>query len=108
MPPVLNVVTAEQWDEVYNRITDRLVVVCFSADWCGPCKRLAPEYSEMAAQYPDVRFVKINVDTARPFIPAVATVRKLPSFAFVRNKEQVFAMRGAHPQQLKEKIEALR
>jgi thioredoxin-like negative regulator of GroEL len=108
MPGVLHIATADAWDRIYNGVTDKLVVVCFTASWCGPCKRLAPEYSQMAVEYPDVRFVKIDVDAARAEIPAIATVKSLPSFVLVRNQEQVGSMKGAHLQQLKKMINAHR
>ena len=41
---------------------DQLVVVDFYADWCGPCKAIAPKIEEMAAENEDVVFLKVNVD----------------------------------------------
>ncbi|MBW6431764.1 thioredoxin, partial [Patescibacteria group bacterium] len=41
------------------------VVVDFYADWCGPCKMMAPIFEEAAAESKDVKFGKLNVDTAR-------------------------------------------
>jgi thioredoxin 1 len=41
------------------------VVVDFYADWCGPCKMMAPIFEEAAAEAKDVKFGKLNVDTAR-------------------------------------------
>ena len=106
--PVMHISTAEEWEEVYRRITGHLVVVCFGAAWCGPCRRIAEEYEALAAEYSDVRFVKIDVDAARGNIEAVDTVRSLPSFALIRNQEQVDAMTGAHIKELRAKIETHR
>lgn len=41
------------------------VVVDFYADWCGPCKMMAPIFEEAAAEAKDVKFGKLNVDDAR-------------------------------------------
>ena len=48
-------------DEVIN--CDKTVLVDFWADWCGPCKMLAPTISEIAEEFADsVKVGKVNVD----------------------------------------------
>ncbi|MBW6432091.1 thioredoxin, partial [Patescibacteria group bacterium] len=41
------------------------VVVDFYADWCGPCKMMAPIFEEAAKEAKDAKFGKLNVDEAR-------------------------------------------
>ncbi|KAL6497496.1 hypothetical protein OROHE_027125 [Orobanche hederae] len=41
---------------------NKLMVVDFSASWCGPCKLMEPFFNQMSAKYSDVNFVKIDVD----------------------------------------------
>lgn len=38
------------------------VVVDFNADWCGPCKMLAPVIDELAEEHPEIKFVSVNID----------------------------------------------
>ncbi len=48
--------------EFEDTIKDGITLVDFFADWCGPCKMLAPVLEDVSLQYPDIKFVKVNVD----------------------------------------------
>lgn len=61
-----------------------LVVIDLYADWCGPCKMLAPVIHELEAEYPDVKFCKINVDSERELASAFK-VTSIPMVAFVKD-----------------------
>ena len=51
-------------DDNFDDITSKdVVIVDFYADWCGPCKMMAPIFEEAQSEYQDkVKFAKINVD----------------------------------------------
>lgn len=50
-------------EELENILSsNKYVVVDFSADWCGPCKALAPLLDEISTTMTDIKFVKIDVD----------------------------------------------
>jgi len=54
--------TDSTFDEEVNG-AEQLVLVDFWAEWCGPCKLIAPVLAELAAEHPDtLRVVKVNVD----------------------------------------------
>lgn len=55
------------------------ILVDFYADWCGPCKRIAPELEKLSKSYPDVTFIKVNVDTLQELSQKYA-VASLPTF----------------------------
>ena len=61
-----------------------LVVIDLYADWCGPCKMLAPVIEELEREYPDVKFGKINVDN-EPELTALFKVQSIPYIALVKN-----------------------
>ena len=67
---------------------DKLVFIDLYADWCGPCRMLAPVLAELEAEYPDVKFCKVNVDD-QPEIAKMFNVTSIPMVAFV--KDNVFA-----------------
>ena len=54
--------TDSTFDEEVNG-AEQLVLVDFWAEWCGPCKLIAPVLAELAAEHPDMlRVTKVNVD----------------------------------------------
>ena len=59
-------------------------LVDFYADWCGPCQRLAPILEELAAENPDARIVKVNVDQS-PSLAAEYGVNSIPSLKVFKN-----------------------
>ena len=63
---------------------DRLAVIDLYADWCGPCKLLAPVMEELEREYPDVKFCKINVDR-EPELTAMFKTESIPYIALVKD-----------------------
>lgn len=78
------------------------VVADFYADWCGPCRAIAPVYERLATQHAVpgfLAFAKVNVDHVQP-VAAQYGVAAMPTFMFFKSGKQVAvngsaAIRGA-------------
>lgn len=86
---------------------DQLAVVDFFADWCGPCKMMAPIVEELAESYKDqVKIGKLNVDNS-PATAAKYKVMSIPTIIFIKNGNVVETIVGVVSKaQLEEKIKA--
>jgi thioredoxin 1 len=69
------------------------VLVDFYADWCGPCKRLAPVLDELAQETPDARIVKIDIDRS-PKVAAHYGVRSIPTLILFKDGKPVTRRTG--------------
>ena len=76
--------------------TKGLLVVDFWAEWCGPCKMLAPVFEELEKDFPDVTFGKINVDEE---VQAALenNVSSIPTLLFIKDGEIVKKSVGFAP-----------
>lgn len=63
-------------------------LVDFYADWCGPCKMLAPLIEELAGELTDVKVGKVNVDE-NPDLAAEFGVMSIPTVVVLRDGEEV-------------------
>jgi thioredoxin 1 len=73
------------------------VLVDFWAEWCAPCRAMAPALEELAGEYGDnLRIVKVNVDE-NPEVPNTYSVRGLPTFILFKNGEPAASLPGALP-----------
>lgn len=79
--------TKQNYEETLKN-TNGLLVVDFWAEWCGPCKMLAPVIDEAAAEMPDVTFAKLNIDEEVE-IAIKNGVASIPTLFFVKNGEVV-------------------
>jgi thioredoxin 1 len=75
--------------------SDIPVLIDFYADWCGPCKMMAPVIEELAGEYQGtVKIGKLNVDEA-PGISSKYRVMSIPTLLFIKNGEVVDTVVGA-------------
>lgn len=75
------------------------VVVDFWAEWCGPCKMIAPALDEISSSLGDkVKIVKLNVDE-NPAVAAKYGIMSIPTLMIFKNGELASRQVGAAPKQ---------
>ncbi|MCZ7529295.1 MAG: thioredoxin [Acidimicrobiia bacterium] len=76
--------------------SDIPVIVDFWAEWCGPCRMVAPELEALAAERDDVKVVKVNVDAAQG-TAANYRIQSIPTIGLFRDGELERTSIGAKP-----------
>jgi len=69
------------------------VVIDFYATWCGPCKKLSPEFNELSLKYSTITFLKVDTDIAEE-LSKHYDVSALPSVVFIKDGETVSMIKG--------------
>ena len=84
---------SEEW--IY--LGDKPAIIDFYADWCGPCKTIAPILEEWAEEYSDKIYIyKIDIDRERELAAAFG-IKSIPFLLFIPMKEKPQVVQGAIP-----------
>ena len=95
MADILEVTDENFDDEIMN--SDTPAVVDFWAEWCGPCKMVAPVIEELAKDYQGkIKVAKMDVDQNRT-TPTKFGVRNIPTLIFFKGGEVTQTIIGAQP-----------
>ncbi len=81
----------------WNYLGDKPAIIDFYADWCGPCKMVAPILEELAEEYKDQIYI-YKVDTEKEQeLAAAFGIRSIPSLLFIPQEGQPQMAQGALP-----------
>lgn len=74
--------------------SDLPILIDLWAEWCGPCKMMAPHFAQVAAQNPQVIFAKINTETS-PRLSQAFHVRSIPTLVLMNKTTEIARISGA-------------
>ena len=87
-------VNENNFDEIKN--SEKIILLDFYADWCGPCRMVSPIVEEIAAENPQYIVGKVNVDD-EPELATKFGVSRIPMLAVLQNGQLINQSVGARP-----------
>nr|ACF24551.1 chloroplast thioredoxin F-type [Gymnochlora stellata] len=92
----------DSYETTLKEAGDKLVLVDFYTDWCGPCKMIYPYLEELARDYSgSLEIVKVNCAGENRELVNELGVRVLPTFMFYKNEKNIATVKGAKRDDLK-------
>ncbi len=82
---------------------DKPAIIDFYADWCGPCKMVAPILEELSNENPEIVIYKVDTEVERE-LAAVFQIRSIPSILFIPMEKQPMMQAGALPKHVLEEV----
>eukprot|EP00736_Rhodelphis_marinus_P011027 Rmarinus@m.12944 len=89
----------EDFDAQLAAAGGKLVVVDFTATWCGPCQMISPKFEELSKQVPDAVFLKVDVDDNEE-TASFYNITCMPTFLFFKDGKKIDDFSGAAVEKL--------
>jgi len=102
---IMEIKTVSDFGEAIGDKNTGWVVIDFFADWCGPCKQIAPFFASLEQKYQNVKFYKLNADTDELYkVGESCDVKTLPTFCFFKHGNYINKLIGADTAKLENTI----
>ncbi|XP_075490803.1 thioredoxin H1 [Primulina tabacum] len=102
---VISCHSVEAWNDQLQKgkNSNKLIVVDFTASWCGPCRFIAPFFAELAKKLPHVTFLKVDIDELQS-VGSEWKVEAMPTFIFLKEGNELDRIVGAKKEELQHTI----
>ena len=87
-------ITHDNFNDIMSR--DGLIMVDFYANWCGPCKMLAPTIEEIAKENSDIKVCKVDIDE-NPELAQRFQIMSIPTLVAIKDGKEVNRSVGVVP-----------
>lgn len=78
-----------------------LIMLYFTAGWCGPCRMISPFIEELVIKIPSCKFLKVDVDDEKlEELVSKFNINSMPTFCFIKNQELIHTITGADKDKL--------
>lgn len=109
--PTVKLTTQKFKDEIFDYTTEKEwnykgekpAIIDFYADWCGPCKMVAPILEQLSDENPEIVIYKLDTEVERE-LAAAFQIRSIPSILFIPKDKQPMMQAGALPKHVLEDI----
>ena len=92
---IIEITSKDQFDEAVK--SEKLTIVDFWAEWCGPCRVLKPLLHKIAGEHPEIQLLTVDVD-ANQELAAQYEINSIPDVIFFKNWVQVDRFVGVMPE----------
>ncbi|XP_033633045.1 glutaredoxin-3-like isoform X1 [Asterias rubens] len=99
-----NVTSVAEFDKLGETAGSNLLVVHFWADWAPQCVSMNESMAEVAKQYPNSQFAKVEAEVV-PDLSLKYDISSVPTFVFLKNKQRVDTLHGANGPEFSKKVE---
>ena len=86
----MKIVNTEEFNQI---ISNGITLVDFYADWCGPCKMLGPIIEDLDNEFPEIEFIKVNVDDNMDLTDKYG-IMSIPAVFIFKDNQIVSSMLG--------------
>ena len=100
-----SITTLEEFNKILSENTN--VFLKFSAEWCGPCRALAPKVKKFSEKYENVKFLEADADSSKELVTNFK-ISALPTIIIFHKEKLTARIEGANVRDIQEALEDLK